>query len=149
MTLIQEFADQFEKLFEARLNIKSNTPAEFRTYLGHGADKTYKGSLEISNTKLYNTKRKIKYTVELETAINPAGISGDHDIGRTFTIDFDVMSNNNKQLRFPDFYSYARNIDDVLVKFDEYLTNKLNIKPLSKEEIQFFNLQKSSRKYNL
>lgn len=149
MTLIQEFADKFENQFEARLNITQKSNTQFRSYLGFGADKHYSGEIEIYNRNFYKTKRNIKYKIRIETDINPAGVSGDTDIDRTFVIDFDIKPDNNRYSKFPDFYSHARNMEDILEKFDDYVRFKLNIPNLSEEQKEKYFIQKTANKYNL
>lgn len=149
MILMQEFADKFETQFEDILDIDYKSNIRFRTYLGFGADKQYEGQLTINNPRYYKTKKTIKYSIRIETDINPAGITGDDDIGRTFVIDFDIKQKANRYTKYPDFYSYQRNIDDVLQQFNEYLINTLNVKQPTEKEKQQRQLKKSMIKYNL
>jgi hypothetical protein len=149
MNLIQEFIQKFEDKFEYRLNLDTYSEPRFRTYLGFGADKSYTGSVEIYNEKYYKTKRKIRYSINIETDINPAGISGPDDIGRTFTIDFDIKQENRLTNKIPDFYSYGRTMDEIIEKFNNYVYSTLNIKYLSEKEIEQKKIEKSANKYNL
>lgn len=149
MTLLQEFTQKFEDKFEYRLNLDTTNQPEFRSYLGFGADKNYSGTIEVYNNKYYKTKKKIRYSIVLETDINPAGITGDDDIGRTFTIDFDIKQENRLRNKFPDFRQYTRDIDTLIEKFDDYVRTTLNIKKLSEEELKQKQIDKSANKYNL
>lgn len=145
MTYIQEFAEEFEKKFEYRLNLDTNEQIRFRSFLGFGADKYYHGEIVV-NTSYYKTKRTLKYKVRIETDINPAGITNENDIGRTFVIDFDVYSPNQK---IPDFYGYERSIDDIIERFHDYVITKLNIKTITEEEKKEKEIKKTASKYNL
>jgi hypothetical protein len=149
MNLMQKFIQKFEDKFEYRLNLDTYNDLSFRTYLGYGADKSYTGTVEIYNQEYYKTKRKIRYSITIETDINPSGISGADDIGRTFTIDFDIKQENRLTNKFPDFYKYGRNMDEIIEKFDNYVYKTLNIKHLSEKEIEQKKIEKSANKYNL
>ena len=149
MELMQEFSKKFEDKFEYRLNLDTYNNITFRTYLGCGADKRYSGTVEIYNQKYYKTKRKIRYSINIDTYINPAGITGDDDIGRTFTIDFDIKQENRLTNKLPDFYGYARNMDEIIERFNNYVYTTLNIKYLSEKELEQKKIEKSAKKYNL
>jgi len=149
MILMQEFADKFEKQFEDRLDINYKSDIEFRSYLGFGAEIRYEGEIIVNNRNYYKTQRNIKYKINLSTDINPAGITGADDIGRTFVINFDIKPTNTKYSRIPDFYDYKRNMYDVLEKFNEYIYQTLNIQQLSDEEKEQKRIKRKANKYNL
>jgi hypothetical protein len=149
MNIMQEFAKKFEDIFEYRLNLNIDNDSKFRTYLGHGANKSYTGTVEIYNQEYYKTKRKIRYSINIITDINPAGISGPDDIGRTFTIDFDIKQENRLTNKIPDFYSYERTMDEIIEKFNNYVYSTLNIKYLSEKDLEQKKIEKSANKYNL
>ena len=149
MILIREFTDKFEIQFEDRLDICTKSNLRFRTFIGYGADKHYDGETIVNNPKIYKTKKKIKYSITIDTDINPAGITSDQDIGRTFTIHFDIKPTNNRHSKIPCFYHHARNIEDILQSFDNYITNTLNIKYLTDEEKKQKKIEKTMIKYNL
>lgn len=149
MRYINEFSKKFENKFEFRIDLNIERNSQFRSYLGYGADKFYTGEIIIDNLKYYKTKRKIKYIVRIETDINPAGITGEDDIGRTFTIDFDIKQENRSRNKIPDFYGYSRNIDDIINEFDTYVIQKLGKKNLSHEEIEQKKMIKKMKKYNI
>jgi len=149
MIFLQEFVQKFEDIFEYRLNLDTFVESRFRAYLGFGADKIYNGEVEIYNPTYYKTKRKIRYSINIETDINPAGISGADDIGRTFTIDFDIKQDTRLGNRIPGFYGYGRSMEEVIEKFDNYVWTKLNITYLSEKEIEQKKIERSAKKYNL
>ena len=147
MNIMQEFVQKFEDKFEYKLYLDTSNETKIRTYFGAYND--YRGVVEIYNPKYYKSKRKIRYSIKIETDINPAGISGPDDIGRTFTIDFDIKQENRLTNKIPDFYSYGRNIDEVIEKFNNYVYTTLNIKNLSEKEIEQKKIEKSANKFNL
>lgn len=149
MRYINEFSEKFENKFEFRIDLNIERNSQFRSYLGYGADKFYTGEIIIDNLKYYKTKRKIKYRVRIVTDINPAGITGEDDIGRTYTIDFDIKQENRSRNKIPDFYGYSRNIDDIIDQFDTYVLQKLGKKKLSQEETERKIMIKKMKKYNI
>lgn len=149
MRYINEFSEKFENKFEFRIDLNIERNSQFRSYLGYGADKFYTGEIIIDNLKYYKTKRKIKYRVRIETDINPAGITGEDDIGRTYTIDFDIKQENRSRNKIPDFYGHSRNIDDIIDQFDTYVLQKLGKKKLSQEETERKIMIKKMKKYNI
>lgn len=149
MRYIDEFSEKFENKFEFRIDLNIERNSQFRSYLGYGADKFYTGEIIIDNLKYYKTKRKIKYRVRIATDINPAGITGEDDIGRTYTIDFDIKQENRSRNKIPDFYGYSRNIDDIIDQFDTYVLQKLGKKKLSQEETERKIMIKKMKKYNI
>ena len=142
MNLMIEFSDKFETKFEYRLDINDISNIE-TSIVGYGTNKYYKG-LFINNTKYYKSKRPIQYHITISTDINPNGITGDKDIGRTYTLNFDT-----KTSKIPNFYEYSRDMDNVLQSFNYYVINTLNINYLSKEELKQKQLNKITRKFNL
>lgn len=149
MILIQEFTKNFEEKFEYRLNLDINEKAEFKSYIGYGANKYYYGTVEIYNRNYYQSKRKINYHINIDTDINPNGITSENDINRTFTIDFDIKQDNGRSSRIPDFYAYDRDIDKIIEKFDDYVLSTLNIKNLTEEQIEQKQLEKSAKQFNI
>jgi len=150
MELIQEFSKKFEDLFEYRLNLDKFGQPEFRGYLGYGANVNYSGQIELDNPKIFKRKIDISFNIILDTNINPNGISGENDIGRTFSIKFEIRNNNLRNVNHvKNFYGYSRNIDDILERFDEYLINVWGIDYLTDKEIEERRLKKISKKYNL
>ena len=150
MTYINEFSKKFEDLFEFRLNLDTTTNTRFKSFIGYGADKNYTGDIILNNSKIYSKKIKIEYIIYISTDINPNGITGPNDVDRTYTIDFDIKHTKSRIInKLPDFYSYSKNMDDLLDEFDNYIFYKLGIRKLTDEEIKEYEIKKSARKYNL
>jgi hypothetical protein len=149
MKLIEKFASKFEEMFEYRLDIIEKSNPEFRDYVGYGADIKYYGEVETFNKKYYQVKRKIEYKIRITTDINPNGITSEKDIGRTFTIDFDIKHKPRSHDKTRDFYAYSTNMNDVIKNFDKYVLETLNIKYLTPEEIEVKKIKKNMKKYNI
>jgi hypothetical protein len=150
MNYIEEFANKFEEKFEDRLNIIVSKDAEFRNYLGYGAYKYYSGEIILNNRNIYHKKINIGYKVRIETDINPNGITNENDIGRTFSIGFDINKSKSRNVnKIRHFYGYSRNIDEILEKFDNYIKTTFNIRYLTPEEKEQRKLQRTANKYNL
>lgn len=150
MSYLQEFADKFEAEFEDRLNLTVYRDAEFRSYLGFGADKYYRGEIILDNRNIYYKKIKIEYKVRIETDINPNGISNKDDIGRTFVIGFDINNNKSRNVnKIKHFYGYSRNMNEILEDFDNYIIRTFNIRHLTPEEKEQKKLQRAANKFNL
>lgn len=147
---INEFAKKFEDLFEFRLNLDTSENAKFRSYIGHGADKRYTGDIILNNPRIYSKKIKIEYYINIDTDINPNGITGHDDVARTYVIKFELKRSKSRIINnLPHFYSYSINMNDVLDKFDNYISNKLGIRELTEEEIKVCKIKKDANKYNL
>lgn len=149
MSYIEEFSKRFEEMFEYRLDIIEKSNPKFRDYLGFGAEVQYNGETEIYNSKYYKTERNIKYSINIETNINPNGIKHEYDIERTFLIKFEIKRENRLNNRIVDFYDYSTSMDAVLLKFDKYVLDTLNIKYLTEEEIEIKKIKKNMKNYNL
>ena len=147
---INEFSKKFEYLFEYRLNLDVSSKMEFRDYIGYGASKNYTGETILNNKNISSKKVKIKYSIFLDTDINPNGITNENDIGRTFTIKFEILKNKSTNINnLKHFYNYSKNMDDVLEKFDDYVFYTLRIRKPTKEELEQYRLEKAAKKYNL
>jgi len=150
MELIQEFSKKFEDLFEYRLNLDKYGQPEFRGYLGYGANVNYSGQIELDNPKILKRKVDISFNIFLNTDINPNGITNDDDIGRTFSIKFEIRNSNSRNVnRVKNFYGYSRDIDNILKRFDDYIINAWGIDYLTDKEIEEKRLKKIANKYNL
>ena len=147
---IHEFVEKFEDMFEFRLNLNITGDVKFRSYLGFGADKYYYGNFILDNKRILSKKVNIDYNVNIETSINPHGITSENDIGRTFTISFDIGRNSSRNVNnIKHFHGYSRNMDDILQRFDEYVSNVLGIRHLTEEEKKQKKLEKTAKQYNL
>lgn len=157
MNLINEFSKKFEDLFEFRLNLDRSGNPEFRGYLGYGASVHYFGKINLDNPRILKRKVDISYNVYLDTDINPNGITGEDDeddIDRTFTIKFEISKNMSRNVNnIKNFYSYSRNMDEVLEKFNNYVSHILGIKQLTdsekEERKKKKDFDKKIRQYNL
>jgi hypothetical protein len=143
MYYIEEFSKKFEDLFEYWLDFEVYEDIKFRDYLGYGAEKVYTGEVKIG-------KKMKPYMIWIETDINPNGIKGEDDIGRTYVIKMEIKVVGYS---VSNFYKYSRNMEDVLEKFDRYLLEDLNLLRISDEEKERRKkeriLRKDVDKYNL
>ena len=122
---------EFTKIFKERFgNIieESNSEEVFRDYIGYGAESLF----IINKPKNFKETKHIKnlstHLLWLDTSINPNGITGVHDIGRTYTIKFECMADVREKFKhsfnrtsYVKFYKYARTIEEVIKSFDEFL----------------------------
>lgn len=148
MSLINEFVNKFDDMFECRLNLEGE-PIE-AMWIGYGAYRYYTGSIILDNSRILKKKVIIRYNVTLTTHINPDGITGEHDIGRTFSINFEINNNRSRNVNaLPKFYSYSIDMNELLEKFERYIINTFGIRRLTKEEEEECKLKKDTKKYNL
>ena len=132
MNLIREFMKKFEQLFEFRLHLESTQP---ESRLGYGASVHYFGYVELNNPKILKRKVDINYSIFLDTDINPNGITSENDIGRTFSIKFEILKNKSRNVNHvKNFYGYSKDMDIILEEFDDYLIDVLGIEYITDEE---------------
>ena len=122
---------EFTKIFKERFgNIieKSNHEEVFRDYIGYGAESLF----SINKPKNFKETKYLKnlssHLLWLDTSINPNGITGAHDIGRTYTIKCECIADVREKFKhnfyrtsYVQFYKYARTIEEVIESFDELL----------------------------
>lgn len=150
MIYIREFSRKFEEAFEYRLNLNINIDSIFRNFIDHGAEKVYTGEIILNNKKILSKKINIKYNIIIATDINPNGIKNENDIGRTFSINFNILKSASRNINnIRHFYNYSTNIDDLIQSFDKYLIEVLGIKYLTEDEKQQKKKEKDINKYNL
>ena len=128
MSEIKKFTDLFEKKFKEKLSLEIHKRNSFQDYLGRGAESIYTNPIPKDFVTNKWRKNPRKGMLWIETDINPNGITGKNDIGRTYTIKFEqVFSERRKYARqfgtgmIHHFYSYGRTIDEILEKFENYL----------------------------
>lgn len=136
----RDFHDLFVKNFENDLpNFKVYQEVEAQEYLGHGAGAVYTSDIKIPTmTEKEQFKKGLKGMsaglimgmVWIESEINPNGITGAYDIGRTFTIHIAFKAHARlTQRRWEDieiikFYEYSRDMQDVIDKFREWVDGR-------------------------
>jgi hypothetical protein len=136
-------ATKFHKLF-----VKEMAPAfpglqtyqfpEFKKYLGYGAGAIYSCEIDIPQMSEAKKKKmglsgnKIYGMIWVSSDINPNGITGPDDIGRTYTIQVHFHGRIRYTQRrweegsFVSFYDYARDMETVLKKFKEWVMYTYN-----------------------
>lgn len=105
---------------------------------GYGANVIYTSQITIPE---WNEKKKRKAGLEggtirgmlwIASDINPNGITGKEDIGRTYTIHFELKGKRRvTQRRWEDglfikFYNYARDIQTIIDLFKEWNDGSFN-----------------------
>ena len=125
--LTKRFEDEF-KHFELKQftdfdgNLIYN---RFQDYLKNGAESifTLDKPKNFKPTKWLRNPRQPM--IWLSTEINPNGITGKNDMGRTYTIDFVFRCDTREKFKktwcndseYLKFYSYGRTIDEIINEF--------------------------------
>ena len=115
---------------------------KFRDYLGYGADVSFACAVESGINKLEIGQTKpTQLFLNLESSINPNGISGKGDIARAYTIHLEIKGRKRYTQRtyeegvFFKIHDYGRSVVDVIdTVMGEFLTLRSLIK---KHEIKF------------
>ena len=125
---IKIFTEAFEKRFKDVLMLSDYRKNSFRDYLGYGAESIYTNPKPDDFKETKYRKNPQKGMLWISTDINPNGITGKDDVGRTYTIKFEqVCQERRKYARhfgtgmIHKFYGYGRTIDEILGKFEAYL----------------------------
>ena len=124
-----------------------------REYLGHGAG-SWNGYRVTSNIgdkiAVGETKPNIGF-LSIESDINPNGISGKDDIGRTYVIHLEIKGRKRYSQRsyvddgvYFKIYNYGRNIAEVLEKIEDKMS-ELSRK-INKDDLRFFEIPNSMAK---
>lgn len=133
MVEIEKFTSKFESMFNDELKLKVYEDAKFRDYLGHGASKIYLSDIDYRVDGEYESIND-QAMIFLTTDINPNGISSGDDIGRTYTINYELKGKvvnvvNGEEFQedtvVRKFYSFERTIDEVLEKFKKFVDTEL------------------------
>jgi hypothetical protein len=125
---IEQLTRNFETKFKDLLGIvpyRMNKPMD---YISYGAETIY----VTPKPKVFKETKWLRYPqrgmIWLSTGINPNGVTSKHDIDRVYTIKFEQrVDERHKYARewhtgtIENFYGYGRTIDEILVKFEEYL----------------------------
>ena len=130
----KEFNELFIKRIRGRLPaFEIYRPVEFRESLGYGASAIYLSDIPVPEMPEKEQQKKgliidaIRGMLWTESDINPNGITGKHDIGRTFTIHCEFKGlKRYTQRRWEDgvyikFYGYGRTMESILRQFSKWL----------------------------
>ena len=130
---IKLFTKEFEKEFKDKVDISSYKINKFRDYLKYGAVSIY----TVPKPKNFKQTKWAKNPqigmIWISTGINPNGVTSEDDICRTYAIKFEqIFQKRNKYARnfhtdtIHQFYAYGRTIEEVISKFDSYLSSRDN-----------------------
>jgi len=132
LTTLQTFVDRFDEKYFDALKLKVFTDCTARDYVGYGATKLY----TMGKPKNYTDTKYIRNVnssmIWLTSDINPNGITGKDDIGRTYSIKLEVMCQRRRKYGrnwYDDclvrFYGYGRTIDEIMNKFGDFYSDSL------------------------
>lgn len=126
LTEVKKLVEAFEKIYTTKLGLTTFRDIKPMDYIKRGAEKLY--STPKPNITESNYIRGAQQgIIWLSTDINPNGITGLHDIGRTYTIKFEAHC--QERLKYGrhwfgstavHYYGYGRTIEETLEKFSEY-----------------------------
>jgi hypothetical protein len=132
----KEFRELFVKKFGKLIPAFSlYEDVKFRGYLKYGANAIYLSEIAIPEMSEKVGKKvgllcgRIGGMLWLTSEINPNGITGKNDIGRTFTIQFELKGLMRcTQRRWEDgcfikFYGYARSMPSIFKQFRAWIKN--------------------------
>jgi hypothetical protein len=127
---LKKLTQAFETIYTNDLGLKVFEEAKPMDYIKHGAIKIY-----TTQKPNVNESKYIRHIqgglIWLSSDINPNGITGLHDIGRTYTIKFEAKC--EERIKYGRYwyassvvqhYCYGRTVEEALNKFSEYF-NKL------------------------
>jgi len=129
---IDIFTQSFEYFFKERLDLESYIKNEFQDYLGSGAQSIYVNPAPKDFKVTKWRKNPKEGMLWLSTSINPNGITGKDDIGRTYDIKFEQKFDERRKYArnwgtgmTHHFYGYGRTVEEVLEQFEAYLVKMI------------------------
>jgi len=139
MKTVKELHELFVKKFAKSLpNFSVYQEPKFQEYLGYGASAVYVSEIVVPEMTEKAMKkaglkgRIIQGMFWVTSEINPNGVTGPKDIGRTYTIHGKFYGEKRVSLRrwesgdFVSFYNYSRDIDHVCSCFNGFVKKQLS-----------------------
>lgn len=124
----------FKEAVKDHLSLTTHKDTHFQNFLGHGAQALYITELAIPQMNARTARKcgviggsNIRAMIWVTSDINPNGVTGPHDIARTYTINCEFRGHKRQTFKtwndttFIKYHNYARDIETAVNDFKDWL----------------------------